>query len=80
MKRLKIFIAVSVALLIALPCTVWAVQFDAPFYDLQEKKQKEWAREDNEIDNKLKALEKRFGKKPNIIYILADDVGWGEIG
>ena len=23
---------------------------------------------------------KRFGKRPNIIYILADDVGWGEMG
>jgi len=28
----------------------------------------------------LAALEKKFGKKPNIIYILADDVGWGEMG
>ena len=80
MKRLKIFNAVSVALLIALPCTVWAAQFDAPFYNLQKKKQKEWAEEDKTINKKLKALEKRFGKKPNIIYILADDVGWGEMG
>jgi len=22
----------------------------------------------------------KFGKKPNITYILADDVGWGEMG
>ena len=77
MKSLKIFIAVSVSLLIALPCAVWAAQFDAPFYDLQKRKQKQWAKEDKQIDKKLKALRKKFGKRPNIIYILADDVGWG---
>jgi arylsulfatase len=80
MKSLKIFIAVSIALLIALPCTVWAEQFDAPFYDLQKKKQKEWAKEDKQIDKKLKALRKKFGKRPNIVYILTDDIGWGELG
>ena len=26
------------------------------------------------------AKESKFGKKPNIIYILADDIGWGEMG
>jgi arylsulfatase len=80
MKSLKIFIAVSIALLIALPCTVWAAQFDAPFYDLQKKKQKEWAKEDKQIEKKLKALRKKFGKRPNIVYILTDDIGWGELG
>jgi arylsulfatase len=80
MKRLKIPITVMLALLIALPCTVWAAQFDAPFYNLQKKQQKEWAKEDKEIDKKLKALRKKFGKRPNIIYILSDDVGWGELG
>ncbi len=39
-----------------------------------------WKKEDKSIDEKLAALEKRFGKKPNIIYILADDIGWGELG
>ena len=36
---------------------------------------------DNPLANaKLASLEETFGKKPNIIYILADDVGWGELG
>ena len=29
---------------------------------------------------KLQALESRIGKKPNIVVILMDDVGWGDIG
>ena len=58
----------------------FAAQFDAPYYDLQEKNKDKWAAEDKQINTKLAALEKKFGKKPNIIYILADDVGWGEMG
>jgi arylsulfatase A-like enzyme len=40
----------------------------------------EWTKEDKAIDAKLAALEKKFGKKPNIIYILTDDIGHGELG
>ena len=39
-----------------------------------------WQEEDRRIDDRLAALERRFGKKPNIVYILVDDVGWGELG
>jgi arylsulfatase len=46
----------------------------------KEKHKKQWDQEDKEIDKKLATLEKKFGKKPNIIYILADDIGWGELG
>lgn len=61
-------------------CPVYATQFDAPFYDLKEKNKDTWASEDNQINKKLAALRKKFGKSPNIIYVLADDVGWGEMG
>ena len=57
-----------------------AIQLDAPFLTAQKKNAAKWAAEDKTTDAKLAALEKRFGKKPNIIYILADDVGWGELG
>jgi arylsulfatase len=71
--------------LILLPtvlCTQHAAaqQFDAPFYDYQNKNAQQWTSENRQIDQKLAELERRFGKKPNIIYILADDVGWGEMG
>ena len=55
-------------------------QFDAPFLEFKKKNKGKWAAEDKKINRKLAALEKKFGKKPNIIYILADDVGWGELG
>ena len=57
-----------------------AQQFDAPFLASQARYADQWAKEDQDIDQKLAALQKRFGKKPNIIYILADDVGFGELG
>ena len=57
-----------------------AIQSDAPHLKLAEKNKAKWDDEDEQIDKKLALLKKRFGKKPNIIYILADDVGWGELG
>ncbi len=55
-------------------------QFDAPYYQHSNKHKARWEAENREIKSKLAALEKRFGKKPNIIYILGDDIGWGELG
>jgi arylsulfatase len=57
-----------------------AVQVDGPHSTHAERNAAQWATEDQQITEKLSALEKRFGKKPNIVYILADDVGWGEMG
>jgi len=40
-----------------------------------------WAADDQNIDAKLAEIrEKNGGKPPNIVYILLDDVGFGEIG
>ena len=60
--------------------SVVAYQPDAPYLAFQERKGAEWAEQDKQIDAKLAALEAKFGKKPNIIYILTDDIGWGELG
>ncbi|MGK7874397.1 MAG: sulfatase-like hydrolase/transferase [Xenococcaceae cyanobacterium] len=57
-----------------------AVVYDAPYEKLAARKAAEWAQDDREVNAKLQDLENRFGKKPNIIYILTDDVGWGELG
>eukprot|EP00439_Symbiodinium_sp_Y106_P052299 s4734_g7.t1 len=65
--------------LLLLPAAT-AVVHDAYFIDSLQKNNETWLAEDAEIDKKLNALEARFRKKPNIIYILADDIGWGELG
>ncbi|HID94298.1 MAG TPA: sulfatase [bacterium (Candidatus Stahlbacteria)] len=40
-----------------------------------------WAKQDKQIDEKLKEIQKKQGgKRPNILYILVDDVGFGDFG
>ena len=54
---------------------------DAEHYILEAQHGERWAAEDEELDAKLAALrEKNAGKPPNILYILIDDVGFGELG
>ena len=53
---------------------------DAEQNILLEQYGAQWAKQDEDIDAKLKALEKKFGKKPNIIHIMWDDNSFGEVG
>ncbi len=54
---------------------------DAEHYILEAQNGEKWDAEDKEIDDKLSQIQKdNDGKKPNIIYILVDDVGFGEFG
>ena len=72
--------AVALAVPMALTSAAWAFQPDAPFLVAQQRNMEQWSAADKTVNQKLAALEQKFGKKPNIIYILADDVGWGELG
>lgn len=58
----------------------YAYQPDAAFEVVQKKHTKLWKRQDADINKRLKSLQRKYGKQPNIIYILADDIGWGELG
>ena len=80
MKTLLTMLMVIVGFTLILPINVIAAQFDAPYYAFEQRNKANWAEQDQQIDEKLAALEKNFGKKPNIIYILTDDIGWGELG
>ena len=79
--RIKSILAVPL-LLAALP--VWSqdapIIRDAEYKILEVQNGEAWASDDQEIASKLAKLrEKNGGKPPNIVYILLDDVGFGEI-
>ena len=54
---------------------------DAEYRILERQHGERWASEDADIDAKLAEFaERNGGKPPNILYILLDDVGFGEFG
>ena len=58
-----------------------AIVHDAEYTILEAQNGKAWAADDQAIDKKLADIRKKNGNKPpNIVYILLDDVGFGEIG
>ena len=54
---------------------------DAEYYILEAQNGEQWAKDDKAIDKKLANFRKRNnGNPPNIIYILIDDIGFGDLG
>ena len=53
---------------------------DPEFVRMEKEFGEQWNADDVLVRAKLAALEEKFGKKPNIVYILADDVGYTELG
>jgi len=83
-KRVQITLAV---LLLALPLMGLAdakkgeIQHDAEHYMLLQQHGDRWAQEDKEIAAKLEEVRTaNGGKRPNILFVLIDDVGFGEMG
>ena len=65
----------------AAPALADDIVHDAEHGILKAQHGDRWAKEDAEIDAKLAELrEKNSGKPPNIVFILLDDLGFGEIG
>jgi len=54
---------------------------DSEYYILKAQNGERWAAADKVVDAKLAAFrEKNNGKPPNILYILIDDIGFGDLG
>ncbi len=54
---------------------------DAEYYILEAQNGEKWAKDDKAVDKKLAEFRKKNGgKPPNILYILIDDIGFGDLG
>jgi arylsulfatase len=63
------------------PDTKQPIQHDAEHYVLLSQNAERWAENDTAVKTKLKQVrERNGGKRPNIIYILIDDMGFGTMG
>ncbi len=68
-------------LLVSTASAAEPIRHDAEHYVLLHQYADKWAAEDKELDKKLAEIRKKNGgKKPNIVYILLDDMGFGEYG
>lgn len=66
---------------IAAPAYSADIIHDAEYQILERQHGERWESEDKKIDAKLAEIRQRNGgKPPNILYILLDDIGFGEVG
>jgi arylsulfatase len=75
--------ATPVAILAMMGADALAVKpiiHDAEYYVLEAQHGEKWAAQDAELDTKLEALREKHGRPPNIIHIMWDDTGVGEVG
>ena len=54
---------------------------DGEYYFVEAQHKEAWAKEDKQVEAKLAAIRKKNGgKPPNILYVLIDDVSFGQMG
>jgi arylsulfatase len=64
-----------------LPAFSAEIVHDEEFNFVKAQHQEEWAQQDKRVNAKLAEIRKaQSGRRPNILYILIDDVGFGDFG
>ena len=78
----KFLFSLLLTLLVAFPKYAQAggVVHDPEFVRMQKEFSRQWDADNKHVRSELATLQKRFGKKPNVVFILADDVGYTELG
>ena len=77
MKKVLVGTMISALMLMAQDPIV----HDGEFNYIKSQHATKWAKEDKEIEARLTEITKKNnGKRPNILYILVDDVGFGDFG
>ena len=79
---MKSVLAAPLMALLLAPCAAAnEIVHDAEYYVLEAQNGEQWAKDDKAVDKKLEEFRKRNGgKPPNIVYILIDDIGFGDLG
>jgi len=78
---LTLFIASLGAISAPVSAAEGKIIHDAEYAIIEAQNGKAWAADDKALDEMLAEIRKKNGgKPPNIVYILLDDVGFGEIG
>ena len=77
----KTIIAALFGLLAVGVASAQDIVHDAEYSILEAQNAQQWAEDDRAVDARLAEIrEANGGKRPNIVYILLDDIGYGEIG
>ena len=84
MKRIILIAAIPVISLVILntvqAASTTKIVHDAEYLKLLEQHKEKWTAEDKLLDAKLAELKAKFGKSPNIIHMMWDDSGYGDVG
>lgn len=83
--RVALTTTFGMSLLISTSCVAFAATnslvHDTEYYILEAQNKEKWATDDAAVDAKLAAFKaQNGGKSPNILYILIDDLGFGDMG
>jgi len=80
MLKKQLLAALFVSFFIGTYLNAQEIIHDAEYYILKAQHGDDWKQQDKDIQKKLDALEKKHGRKPNIVHIMWDDSPVGELG